>query len=102
MLSIKRERAEFLVVAIGSADAAGKHNRKQNDEHIAPIDDGVRPSCTQQCREGNVMKFPHRRQFLHLTAAAAALPALPGVATADDYPSKAVRILVGYAAGGTT
>jgi tripartite-type tricarboxylate transporter receptor subunit TctC len=48
------------------------------------------------------MKLPHRRQFLHLAAGAAALPALSRVATADDYPSKPVRILVGYAAGGTT
>jgi tripartite-type tricarboxylate transporter receptor subunit TctC len=47
------------------------------------------------------MKLP-RRQFLRLTAAAAALPALSRVATADDYPSKPVRILVGYAAGGAT
>jgi tripartite-type tricarboxylate transporter receptor subunit TctC len=43
-----------------------------------------------------------RRQFLHLAAGAAALPALSRVATADDYPSKPVRILVGYAAGGAT
>jgi tripartite-type tricarboxylate transporter receptor subunit TctC len=48
------------------------------------------------------MKLPHRRQFLHLAAGAAALPALSLVATADDYPSKPVRILVGFAAGGTT
>jgi tripartite-type tricarboxylate transporter receptor subunit TctC len=48
------------------------------------------------------MKLPHRRQFLHFAAGAAALPALSLVATADDYPSKPVRILVGYAAGGTT
>jgi tripartite-type tricarboxylate transporter receptor subunit TctC len=47
------------------------------------------------------LKLP-RRQFLRLTAAAAALPALSRVATADDYPSKPVRILVGYAAGGPT
>jgi tripartite-type tricarboxylate transporter receptor subunit TctC len=51
--------------------------------------------------EGHIMKLP-RRQFLHLAAGAAALPALSRVATADDYPSKPVRILVGYAAGGTT
>jgi tripartite-type tricarboxylate transporter receptor subunit TctC len=48
------------------------------------------------------MKLPHRRQFFHLAAGAAALPTLSLVATADDYPSKPVRILVGFAAGGTT
>jgi tripartite-type tricarboxylate transporter receptor subunit TctC len=48
------------------------------------------------------MKLPHRRQFLHLAAGAAALPAVSRIAIADDYPSKPVRILVGYAAGGAT
>jgi tripartite-type tricarboxylate transporter receptor subunit TctC len=46
------------------------------------------------------MKFP-RRQFLHLAAGAAALPALPHVARAQAYPTRPVRIVVGFAAGGT-
>jgi tripartite-type tricarboxylate transporter receptor subunit TctC len=46
------------------------------------------------------MKLPHRRQFLHLAAGAAALPAVSRVARAQAYPSRPVRILVGYAAGG--
>jgi tripartite-type tricarboxylate transporter receptor subunit TctC len=46
------------------------------------------------------VKFPHRRQFLHLSAGAAALPALSRVARAQAYPSRPVRILVGFAAGG--
>jgi tripartite-type tricarboxylate transporter receptor subunit TctC len=45
------------------------------------------------------MKLPHRRQFLRLAAGAAALPALPRLARADEYPNKPVRILVGYATG---
>jgi tripartite-type tricarboxylate transporter receptor subunit TctC len=48
------------------------------------------------------MRLPHRRQFLHLAAGAAALPALPGIAKAQGYPSRPVRIIVGFAAGGTT
>jgi tripartite-type tricarboxylate transporter receptor subunit TctC len=45
------------------------------------------------------MKFP-RRKFLHLTAGAAALPALSRFAWAQAYPSRPVRIIVGFAAGG--
>jgi tripartite-type tricarboxylate transporter receptor subunit TctC len=48
------------------------------------------------------MKLPHRRQFLHLAAAAAALPALSRTARAQAYPSRPVRIIVGVAAGGGT
>jgi tripartite-type tricarboxylate transporter receptor subunit TctC len=48
----------------------------------------------------NVMKLPHRRQFLHLAAGAATLPALPRIAWTQSYPTKPVRIVVGYAAGG--
>jgi tripartite-type tricarboxylate transporter receptor subunit TctC len=47
------------------------------------------------------MTFP-RRQFLRLAAGAAALPAVPRLAWADTYPSRPVRIVVGFAAGSTT
>ena len=43
------------------------------------------------------MKLP-RRQFLHLAAGAAALPAVSRVARAQTYPSRPVRIIVGFAA----
>src|SRR5262249_35130720 len=45
------------------------------------------------------MKLP-RRQFLHLAAGAAALPAVPRVAWAQAYPSRPVRIIVGVPPGG--
>src|SRR3954451_22807495 len=48
------------------------------------------------------MKLPHRRKFLHLAAGAAALPALSRIARAQAYPSRPVRIIVGFAAGGTS
>jgi tripartite-type tricarboxylate transporter receptor subunit TctC len=47
------------------------------------------------------MKLP-RRKFLHLTAGALALPAGLKTARALDYPTRPVRIVVGFAAGGGT
>jgi tripartite-type tricarboxylate transporter receptor subunit TctC len=41
-----------------------------------------------------------RRNFLRLAASALALPALPKVAHAQSYPSRPVRIVVGFPAGG--
>ena len=46
------------------------------------------------------MKRPHRRQFLHLAAGAAALPAVARTARAQAYPTRPVRVIVTYAAGG--
>jgi tripartite-type tricarboxylate transporter receptor subunit TctC len=46
------------------------------------------------------MKLPHRRQFLYLAAGAAALPVAPHVARAQAYPTRPVRIVVGFGAGG--
>jgi tripartite-type tricarboxylate transporter receptor subunit TctC len=48
------------------------------------------------------MKLPHRRQFLHLAAGAAALPAVSRIAQAQAYPSRPLRCIVGYAPGGMT
>jgi tripartite-type tricarboxylate transporter receptor subunit TctC len=45
------------------------------------------------------MKLP-RRKFLHLVAGAAALPTLSCIAPAQAYPSRSVRLIVGFAAGG--
>src|SRR5262245_39227369 len=46
------------------------------------------------------MKLPHRRQFLHLAAGAAALPAVSRFAWAQAYPTRPVRIVVGFPPGG--
>src|SRR4051812_9291907 len=43
-----------------------------------------------------------RRAFLRLAAAAAALPMLPRTAAAQAYPTRPVRIVVGYPPGGPT
>jgi tripartite-type tricarboxylate transporter receptor subunit TctC len=45
------------------------------------------------------MKFS-RRKFLHLVASAAALPAVARLASAQAYPTRPVRIVVGFAPGG--
>jgi tripartite-type tricarboxylate transporter receptor subunit TctC len=43
-----------------------------------------------------------RRRFLHLAAVAAALPAVSRFGWAQAYPTRPVRIVVGFAAGGPT
>src|SRR5947209_9987545 len=47
------------------------------------------------------MKLP-RRQFLYLTAGAAALPIISRIARAQTYPSRAITMVVPAAAGGPT
>jgi tripartite-type tricarboxylate transporter receptor subunit TctC len=43
-----------------------------------------------------------RRRLLKLTAASLALPALPGIARAQTYPSRPITMIVPYTAGGPT
>jgi tripartite-type tricarboxylate transporter receptor subunit TctC len=47
------------------------------------------------------MKLP-RRNFLHLAAGAAALPAVSWIAWAQTYPARPVRIVVTFPAGSTS
>src|SRR6266481_7415790 len=46
------------------------------------------------------MRLP-RRRFLHLAAGAVALPAASRIASAQSYPTRPVRIIVGFPAGGS-
>jgi tripartite-type tricarboxylate transporter receptor subunit TctC len=48
------------------------------------------------------MKLPHRRQFLHLAAAAAALPVASGIVLAQTYPTRPVRLIVPFGPAGAT
>jgi tripartite-type tricarboxylate transporter receptor subunit TctC len=60
-----------------------------------------REICTSGSVRDEAGQPPHllgRRQFLHLAAGAAALPAVSRIAQA--YPARPVRIIVGFAAGG--
>ena len=43
-----------------------------------------------------------RRRFLHLAGSITTLPALPGIATAQAYPARPLRCIVGYPPGGGT
>ena len=54
--------------------------------------------CT---RSENAMKHPHRRQFLRLAAGAVALPAISRFAWAQAYPSRPIRWIVSFPAGGS-
>ena len=45
------------------------------------------------------MKLPHRRQFLHLAAGAAALPTVSRIAWAQAYPTRPVRIIAATGPG---
>src|SRR5215468_7846134 len=50
---------------------------------------------------GSIMKI-RRRTFLQLAAGAVAMPAVPRMARAQAYPSRPVRIIVAFPAGGAT
>jgi tripartite-type tricarboxylate transporter receptor subunit TctC len=48
------------------------------------------------------MKLPHRRQFLHQAAGVAALPVMSRIVWAQAYPTRPVRLIVGFPPGSAT
>lgn len=52
--------------------------------------------------QGDLSVTLQRRQFLQLTAGAAALPPTSRIARAQAYPSRPITMVIGYAAGGPT
>jgi tripartite-type tricarboxylate transporter receptor subunit TctC len=84
---------------------AGKHSEKSINIRLPMLRDAQvltsgRVNSIAPTKRDLVMKRPHRRQFLHLAAGAAALPVVSQAARAQAYPSRAVRIIVGFTAGG--
>src|SRR5215472_14182688 len=71
---------------MGQGDPGGQHQGRMKRRFI-----GI--------SEREVMKLP-RRNFLHLAAGAAALPAVSRFAWAQAYPTRPVRLIVGFEAGG--
>src|SRR5262249_48695605 len=73
-------------------------------ERGSPMKNPKRENCTSGSGREEDGQPPHllghRRQFLHLAAGAAALPAVSRVARAQAYPSRPVRWIVGYPPGG--
>ena len=64
-----------------------------------------REICTSGSVRDEAGQPPHllgRRQFLHLAAGAAALPAASRIAMTQPYPLRPITIVVPYAAGGAT
>src|SRR5215470_1781386 len=57
-------------------------------------------SHRRPCRQGDAVMDVCRRRFLQLAAGSVALPATSRFALAQAYPARAVRILVGFPAGG--
>jgi tripartite-type tricarboxylate transporter receptor subunit TctC len=76
--------------------AHGERSVVENDRRS--FNGSLRTAGAAKPRGSIAMKLP-RRQFLHLAAGAAALPVLPSLAHALDYPTRPVHIVVGYAAG---
>jgi tripartite-type tricarboxylate transporter receptor subunit TctC len=85
----------------GSGDAVGRHltqtfNFAVCSHRVSTLD------CARdiaQDQKGNAVKLP-RRTLLHLAAGAVALPAISRVARAQTYPTRPVRLLVGWPPGG--
>src|SRR5437870_4543873 len=72
-------------------------------ERGSPMKNRKREICTSGSVRDEDGQPPHllgRRKFLHLAAGAAALPTLSGFASAQTYPTRPVRLIVGFAAGG--
>jgi tripartite-type tricarboxylate transporter receptor subunit TctC len=83
----------------GSKGAIGRRISQKLIQHLVRACGRLRSASN--IVEGHAMRF-QRRQFLHLAAGAAALPAVSRVASAQLYPSRPITMILPFAAGGTT
>src|SRR5262249_41526534 len=86
--------------AARAADAGGARRVSESRDREMVADHqggqhqgGMKRVASPPFQRGDAMKLP-RRNVLHLTAGAAALPALSRVAWAQAYPTRPVRIIV--------
>src|SRR5215475_8365346 len=79
---------------------ASKMKSKMKADRKRVADDRPR-LCPSPCSRETAMKLP-RRDFLRLAAAAAAVPAAAVRASAQGYPTRPVRLILGFPAGGST
>jgi tripartite-type tricarboxylate transporter receptor subunit TctC len=79
--------------------SAGEHSENQFSTWSAHAVDCVALSGGRE--KGHVMNRS-RRQFLHLATGSAALPVMSRIAGAQAYPTRPVRLIVGFPAGGAT
>src|SRR5262245_45974650 len=78
--------------------SAGEHS--ENNWDLDVCDGQRRPSFVPCIIWDGIMKLP-RRRFLHLAAGAAALPFAPRIARAQSYPTRPVRLVIGFPVGGS-
>ena len=77
---------------------AGEHSHSQSTSVLRKLSTPA-SGCPRALVGRNAMKLP-RRQFLHLAASAAALPALSRIAKAQAYPARPIRLVVPFPPGG--
>src|SRR5271157_6587051 len=83
----------------GSPDRPSLHHRERGSS-MKNRKREIRTSGSVRDEDGQPPHLLGRRQFLHLAAGAAALPAMSRLARAQAYPSRPVRIIVGFPPGG--